>query len=392
MKNKTKADVVFVTMKDSAWEHYYDNIKPHLDISYEHVYIEELADILRYEPLVAVSVFNFNEWSTILIPKLKEAGVATLLIQEGATEWMMNWENPRLAKQIPPRHRPVMYDKIAVMGPLYRRIDESWGNLGKCEMVGAPRLDNLITLKRKSRKGQLFRLLLASARVVGYDEKSIKKTIKGFKELNNYLKSRSDIEVLWRVGDRIQTELNLQNNDQKLDGLTVAETLQQIDAVICTPSTFLIESMISGCPVASLDYVICPRYFNPAWTIHCEDDIETVIDELMDPPVSKMMYQKYTCDDVIYKPGGAGKRAAKLIHELAIWAKNGRKSESLPSSILEDTTWPPYLPPKGLSLSELFPEHPMFTEQKENEMRAELAMLREKFAQYPPETISGEKK
>ena len=374
------AEVLFITMKNSPWEHYYDNIIPHLKISYKHAYNWNYSEILSHKPSVVVSVHNFGV--SHLIPRLKEAGIATLLLQEGATEWMMHWNNPRLVKQIPPRHRPVMYDKIGVFGPLYRRIDESWGNLGKCEMVGSPRWDNLKVPEREPREGRKFRLMLASARVVGYDESTVNEVIRGFKDLSDYLETRSDIEVFWRVGEPVEKALALQNNNTQMERLLVGEALSRVDAVVSTPSSFLIEAMITKCPVASLDYIVCPRYFNPAWVIHCADDIGPVISELVNPPASKMMFQEFICDDVIYKPGSAGKRAAKLIHELSEWAKNGRKPEALPAAILEDTTWPVYLPPRGLSLSTLFPDHPMFTEQSEYEMRAELLALRQQVDKY----------
>ena len=224
--------------------------------------------------------------------------------------------------------------------------------------------------------------MLASARVVGYDESTINKVIRSFKDLSDYLKDRSDIEVFWRVGESVEKALDLKRNNAQLEGLTVGEALSKVDAVICTPSSFLIEAMITKCPVASLDYIVCPRYFNPAWVIHCTDDIELVISELVNPPASKMMFQQFICDDIIYKPGNAGTRAAQLIHELSRWAKNGRKSEDLPTAILKDTTWSEYLPPKGLSLKDLFPEHPMFTEYEEYENRAELLALQQQVDKY----------
>ena len=40
--------------------------------------------------------------------------------------------------------QPVVGHKIACLGRSQARILESWGNVGKCEIVGAPRLDRLI--------------------------------------------------------------------------------------------------------------------------------------------------------------------------------------------------------------------------------------------------------
>lgn len=384
------AEVVFLCRQD--WEHYYDNIVPHLKLTYEYVYDWKYLQVLERKPSVIISVFSIPPEITALIPRCKEAGIATLQLQDGVIEWRHSWDNPALVRQAPPRFRPSMFDKIGVFGPLYRRLLESWGNLGKCEIVGVPRWDNVEAPKGEPREGRKFRLLLASARNPGFDKAQIDIVIRAFRDLLDYLETRPEIEVSWRVNKAIEKEIRLQNSSKELNGCTAEETLSAVDAVICTPSTFLIEAMLSHCPVASLDYHVTPQYLHPAWTIHCKTDIEPVIRDLETAPRDKMMFQEFVCSDAVFRDGSAGERAARLIHELSTWAGNGRCPEDLPAAILEETMWPPYLPPKGLSLKTLFPDHPMFKQQHEYEMRAELTALRNLQESYSASSQSSTEK
>jgi hypothetical protein len=82
-----------------------------------------------------------------------------------------------------------------------------------------------------------------------------------------------------------------------LTGRELAEFLQNVDAVITTPSTAMLEAMLLGLPVAVLDYCNCPHYVQAAWRITAPEHITSTVAELLDPPAPKMLFQETALHD-----------------------------------------------------------------------------------------------
>ncbi len=362
LENSTNTPVDVLFLCKPGWEPYYENILPYLNISYAYAYDWTPKSIFAYSPVVLVSIFGIPPEIAVLVMECKRRGIATLRLQDGVVEWRHCWENPKQNEQSVPRFRPSLFDKIAVFGPLYRRILENWGNIGKCEIAGCPRWDNLDIPTQKHLKNDPVRILVASARNPGFTTPQIDAAEEAFSDLRDHFSMRNDIEPVWRISSVIQKRLGLENNNPEMDRMTVTESLSSVDAVICTPSTLQLEAMIAERPVASLDYNIIPQYLNLAWSIHCKTDIAQVIDELIAPSPEKMFFQNWACQDAVLQDGQAGKRVAFLIHALREWSKGGCDSKHLSNAILADTQWPISLPKKGVSLKDLLPDHPMVTE------------------------------
>ena len=359
-----------ILLSKEGWDIYYESILPHLDCSYAFQYDWSPEKVLARKPRVVVWVFGIPPEISVLVSACKQHGVATLRLQDGVIEWRHCWEYPKQDQQFPPRFRPSLFDKIAVFGPLYRRILESWGNIGKCEIVGCPRWDGFSPAIKASREGRPFRLLIASARNPGFTTAQIDAATEAFADLRDYIATRDDIEAVWRTSSVIQKRLDLAANNPEMDRMTVAEVIASVDAVISTPSTLQIEAMISGRPVASLDYNVTPQYLNLAWTIHCKSDIDPVIEDLLAPSAEKMFFQDWVCRDAVIQDGFAGKRTADVIHGLRQWAEAGRDAQTLPAAILTDSLWPVSLPQKGIVLEDLLPDHPMFARMRAYEEAA----------------------
>src|SRR5688572_27537421 len=88
---------------------------------------------------------EFYSPGSLALLNAQRLGVPVLHVVDGVLEWRNTWENPRSLSEERglPLFQPVLADKIACLGRSQARILESWGNLGRCEVVGAPRLDNL---------------------------------------------------------------------------------------------------------------------------------------------------------------------------------------------------------------------------------------------------------
>ena len=75
--------------------------------------------------------------------QLKRRNVGTLYLIDGILEWRNAWETEADEIACPFTMRPALADKIACIGASQARVLDSWGNHGKTEVVGIPRLENL---------------------------------------------------------------------------------------------------------------------------------------------------------------------------------------------------------------------------------------------------------
>src|ERR1700743_577037 len=99
---------------------------------------------------LVVVVDTYHEPRVTLLRRAVEQGIPTLVLADGILEYRNTWEHP----QIVPGSifQPVLGDKIACLGQSQARVIESWGNTGKCEVVGFPKFDGYAGLKRRQRQ------------------------------------------------------------------------------------------------------------------------------------------------------------------------------------------------------------------------------------------------
>ena len=97
--------------------------------------------------------------------------------------------------------------------------------------------------------------------------------------------------------------------------------LERVDAVITTPSTALLEAMLTVRPVAALDYHNVPRFVATAWTISAAEQIAPVLAELLDPAPRKMAFQEMCLRDSLECDEAAAPRVARLIREMVAAAR-----------------------------------------------------------------------
>ncbi|HWF19594.1 MAG TPA: class I SAM-dependent methyltransferase, partial [Verrucomicrobiae bacterium] len=87
------------------------------------------------------------------------AGIPTLILADGILEYRNTWEHPK--NEPGAIFQPVLGHKIACLGRSQARILESWGNIGKCEIVGSPRFDGYCELQRRQKRpDEPFRILV----------------------------------------------------------------------------------------------------------------------------------------------------------------------------------------------------------------------------------------
>lgn len=252
---------------------------------------------------------------------LKKQQVATLYMIDGILEWRNAWENRPEEPACPYAMRPILSHKVACIGNSQARVLESWGNAGKTEIVGIPRVDDLTIRRRHVLPTDPLKILVMTAKTPGFTEQQIQRVKQSLQDLKNWFgnegaNSLRPIEVVWRLTAGLEQNLGVDNQIEDLGGSELAAVLDGVDAVISTQSTAMLEAMVMGIPVAALDYHGCPSYLPTSWSIRAADQIATVISELAAPPESKLIFQRMQLNDALYRTSNATDRLEKLVLEM----------------------------------------------------------------------------
>ncbi|HEX6534330.1 MAG TPA: hypothetical protein VF041_07025 [Gemmatimonadaceae bacterium] len=275
------------------------------------------------EALVAARpdiVVCVNDWPYEIarcLDAARAAGIPSLVLQDGILEWRCQYENPLFgAGGGAPQHQPVLADRIACIGEQSARQIAAWGNAGRVEVTGMPRLDHLLRRAPRppARPGRV--VLVMTAKNAGFTGAQREVTLRSLRDVREHLATRPGIEVLWRVSGEMAWRLGVENLMRETSSVELADVVERADAVITTPSTAMLEAMRLGRPVAALDYHNVPRFVATAWTISAPEQIAPVVASLLAPDAPRMAFQEDTLADALMG-GPAAPRVAALIERMA---------------------------------------------------------------------------
>lgn len=307
--------------------------------------------------------------------------IPILILCDGVLEYRNTWLNPQIPEGC--LFQPVIGHKLACIGRAPARILESWGNLGKCEIVGLPHLDKLSETPPSpiNTEGK-FRLLIATARTPAFNPSQREVVLNSLIALKQYLLKQTfvagrPIEVHWRLSGGLNKDLAIDTTEQPDPAVvSMAEQIDQSDAVIITASTGYLECLLRKRPTAVLDFHNVPSYLNPAWTISAESQIASVISELAFPPAPKMLHQSQTLYDQLECGTPATDRmivlVEKMVAEYAASIQQGRPL-NLSKRILIDERAGFSPVTNEFDLSRLFPNNSAYQNTELQHLQVELA-------------------
>jgi hypothetical protein len=328
----------------------------------------------KHHPDLVLCVNDWPDEVAACLDLARLARIPSLVLQDGILEWRCQYENPLFgAGGGAPQHQPVLANKIACLGVQSARHIASWGNTDKVEVTGMPRLDYLLGRAFPSVRTPGNRILVMTAKNPGFTPEQRAVTLRSLRDVKSDLEGRRNLEVTWRIGRSLAETLGVRTEFQAAASEELVAILERVDAVITTPSTALLEAMLSGRPVAALDYHNVPRFVATAWTISAAEQIAPVLAELLDPSARKMAFQGMCLRDSLECDGPSAPRVARLIKEMITAARR----------IPAGATWrlPPQLlgiavagaPALSADLEGLYPEQPIFAERDVRELQARLA-------------------
>lgn len=355
-------------------------IMEHLGDRAEFVFDERwsAADIRMDDTDLVLCVNDFPYEIANCLDAARAVGIPSLALQDGTLEWRCQYQNPLFgAGGGAPQHQPVLADKIACIGNLSARHIAAWGNATRVEVTGMPHMDALLQRPfAPLRTAGPRRLLVMTAKKPWFDDAQREVILRSLRAVKNHLAGRTDVEVVWRVTRDLKEILGVENRLQELDGRELATVLDDVDAVVSTPSTAILEAMLAGRPVATLDYHNTPRFLPTAWTIADDEHVAPTIAELLSPPAAKLAFQQVCLHDALRCDGPAAPRVSGLIVRMIEHARECRRAGrplSLPANLVGcgEMITGAALP----SLAALYPHQPAFAETDAAALQVRLARL-----------------
>lgn len=293
---------------------------------------------------LVVSADCYSQPRVTLLRRAVEEGIPTLLLADGILEYRNTWDHPQISPGS--LFQPVMAHKIACLGRSQVRTLQSWGNDCSCEVVGSPRFDRYAAISRRSRSAnQTFRVLVMTAMTPYFSSEQKVLVHRSLADLERYFEDTKRIgdvviEPVWRLTKGLDREIGVESSITDLTGRELMDVLQNVDAVVSTPSTSMLEAMLVGLPVATLDYTNSPLYVQPAWRISAPEHILSVVPELVVPPAARMLFQDATLHDALECSTLAAPRMVKLARKMIEAGREARqrgKPLSLSAHILSES-------------------------------------------------------
>jgi uncharacterized coiled-coil DUF342 family protein len=332
------------------------------------------------------------QWETVATLRrvLDASRVPVLIMCDGILEYRNTWDNPTIADGSV--YQTIFGHKIACIGRAPARVIESFGNAGLCEIVGHPKFDQLSEAECLPIQTEgPFRLLVTTARTPAFNERQHELLVQGLMELKNRFERNQGVagrkvHVTWRLSEELSNELQLPypSDPHKLPSLR--DAIETSDAIITTPSTVYLESLIKRRPTAILDFTNSPSYIPAAWQISAAGHINPILEELANPPVAKMLFQRMTLHDQVELGHESRQRLFELIQTMIDAGEKARTSGrpiELPHRILSDSRRGIAKIEDEFDMASLFPESHAFQQTNVIRLQQELVHAIARIDQLP---------
>ena len=111
-------------------------------------------------------------------------------------------------------------------------------------------------------------------------------------------------------------QVEVENQLGDLTGGELKEMLNSVDAVVTTPSTAMLESMLMNLPVAVLDYHNCPHYVTSGWDICSAEHIDIAMQQMSQRDEARMLFQNNELQDSLHCSDSATDRFVELAESM----------------------------------------------------------------------------
>lgn len=296
------------------------------DFKIELIEPEKVSAVATSKDLALFFSEHFRRFRSA-ITELKDKGCRTLYAIDGIIEWRNSFENRETEPACPWTMRPVLSNKVAAIGRSQARMLNFWGNRGKVELIGLPRLDALLSndptekiLKTPGSEDAVRerspRILVMTAKWPAFTDQQQTYLEASLNCLKEWFGQHPEVDVVWRLTQDLDQKLGLENSMESCDQKELVDLLAECDALITTPSTAMLEGMLLQKPTAILEFNDCPQFNSVAWQIRSAEQCDSVIKQLLEPSPFKMAQQDFALHDTLECATAASPRLRRLIETM----------------------------------------------------------------------------
>lgn len=240
-------------------------------------------ELKKYD--IIISCLFHDYLSNFMIIKALKNGIKTALVSDGIIEWCNMFENPFLRKMDIELYHPIIHDLFICVGEEEKRYFEFLSN--KCALYLPSRV---ITNFEKIPLPYNNKILITTANTAYFNVEErlnlvelLRKTIEDLKNEN----------VMYRIYDQyLIDQLNIESKDNYIN-CSFEEILKEVDIVITTPSSIVVNSIYHERAVAQLIYRDSPLFIQSGWQINGSINCLKTINSMKSRDYHRINYQKY---------------------------------------------------------------------------------------------------
>lgn len=251
------------------------------------LYSKGALEFSRYDAVVSMQYL----WplSNVVILKAKKFGVPTYLITDGIIEWE-NCYSHRAVKKSKQRLFSVMFHDYIVCPGIFEGqfINERQINLSYLPKKVFPEVMNSSRKKNSTKV-----VLVTTANTAYFNDGELIELARLINEILDYQKkSMEKFEVKLRVFDEaLLARLNMDGFENDIES-SFNELINDVDALITTPSTIVLTSMLNDIATCQLIYRNSPMFVQSGWMYHGSCDFEYVINGMLNRDAERLAYQR----------------------------------------------------------------------------------------------------
>ncbi|MEZ9512692.1 hypothetical protein [Vibrio breoganii] len=226
-------------------------------LSFDGGRFDDVNELKNFD-LVIFSIYSSYKFNLLVI-KLKNLGIPSLLMFDGVSEFSNFLNNKHLKSKSMINYHPIISDMALVVGHSAKQYFEVSNCLvGQYMPLHMSQGDKRIDMCKDTR------VMITTANTAYHTQREFNLLLSSLKEVISFFESMQ-VEFFFRIFDKsLIEELNIDQDRNCLSG-SFQESLSNASHVVTTPSSISLTAMYHNRPVMHLIYRDFPSYFQSGW-------------------------------------------------------------------------------------------------------------------------------
>lgn len=257
-----------------------DKNKELIEFSGARHYKKNICFFKKYTAVISIQYL----WPlcNLVIFKANSAGVKTILFTDGIIEWENCHKNPYVLKSGLSLYSPVIHQVFACPG----KFESSFFH--KNSIAFTPQKITPKKVHHRMSGNDIKTILLTTANTPYFSEEERCR----LKTIIREITIKCPHKLVLRVFDSTLIDFEEAKLLRNETSIPFEDVLNEVDAVISTPSSVILTSMLSGKPTGQIIYRDAPIFLQSGWMIHQSCDITQTLNSMASAEKERMSYQE----------------------------------------------------------------------------------------------------